>query len=119
MVRPVIMRVSSIPGALALALLAVLTPGTARSVPLVQVLEQTVDRTVVRIEAGARGNWASFALAIPGQRTPQVRIVAEDAYAVEGTREGRPDVRFRVTEPGLVRGVDNEIELDHLCPFSM
>jgi hypothetical protein len=104
MVRPVIKRVFSIPGALAVALFALLAPAAVLAAPQIRLLEQTIDRTVVRIEAVGRADWASFALAIPGQRTPQVRIVSEDSYAIEGTSEGRPEVRFLVSDPGLVRG---------------
>lgn len=105
MVRRVSKRSLSLASVLAVTLL--LFPPGARGAggTDVRVLEQTPDRTVVRIEAGERGAWASFAVALPGPERPVARITAEESVALDrSAAEPAPD-RLFVTEPGRVRGL--------------
>lgn len=71
-----------------------------------RVLEQTVDRTVVQIEAGPGEDFARFAIAVPGPQTPTFRILNEDSGAdTDPTGTALSTQRVYLTEPGLVRGV--------------
>jgi len=102
------MRIQRIFGIVALALLLGPVHATAAGRTQVQVLEQSLDRTIVRVLASSDDVYASFALAISSPRLPVARIlseeqVAESALAAPGLQPGRE--RVTVTEPGLVRGI--------------
>ncbi len=100
-----IKRFFSLTSFLATALL--LAPGSASGAVRteIQVLEQGLDRTVVRVEASPRAGWASFALAVPSSVRPVARILSEDSVAADGPVVSPSAERVVVTQPGLVRGV--------------
>lgn len=106
MVQRVFKRALSFSSVFVTALLLVMpVPVWGAAATSVRVLEQTPDRTVVRIDAGARGQWASFALAIPGPERPVARIVAEQSLDARDGAGATGNERVYVSEPGRVRGL--------------
>jgi hypothetical protein len=101
----VIKRILSLTSILATALLWSAAPASGALRTEIQVLEQGIDRTVVRVEASPRADWASFAIAVPGPTLPVARILSEDSVIAPDPVVSPPSERVVVTQPGLVRGL--------------